>query len=142
MTVLICIQAKTLVKDKPPKGTKESPVKTDVKGGATVKDESSESKSDTPKSISPAPSGTPPSRETPTIQVDEVKGQLHFVLFFLPFIICKTIREIFYVVLESRKKPTEFWDHLYRSIRVIMKNRPSVRKFLDGKYDCIQKPLF
>lgn len=61
------------MKDKPPRPPKDSPAK--VKVEVKVKDDSSESKSDTPKSISPVPSGTPPSRETPTIQVEEVKGQ-------------------------------------------------------------------
>lgn len=74
---LFFLQAKTPVKDKPPKVPKDTTakVKSEVKVVAKVKDDSSESKSDTPKSISPAPSGTPPSRETPTIQVEEVKGQ-------------------------------------------------------------------
>jgi len=61
------------MKDRPPKGPKDSPAKVIADATVKVKDDSSE-RSDSPKSISPAPSGTPPRRETPTIQVEEVKG--------------------------------------------------------------------
>lgn len=72
-----CFQAKTPVRDKPPKVPKESPSKSALKPGAEKdnKDDSSETKSDTPKSISPAPSGTPPARHTP-VQGEDVSGKI------------------------------------------------------------------
>ncbi|XP_053396103.1 capping protein inhibiting regulator of actin dynamics-like isoform X6 [Mercenaria mercenaria] len=64
-------QAKTPVKDKPPKVPKESPSKSALKTTDKIKDDSSETKSESSKSVSPAPSGTPPARGTPTIQIEE-----------------------------------------------------------------------
>ncbi|XP_052809932.1 ensconsin-like isoform X9 [Mya arenaria] len=60
-------QAKTPVREKQKAGVKDSPAKAKVE--VRVRD-SSEDTSET--SSSPAPSGTPPARATPTIQVDEV----------------------------------------------------------------------
>ncbi|KAL4233732.1 hypothetical protein ACF0H5_008412 [Mactra antiquata] len=69
----IQVKAKTSVRDKPPKVPKESPSKSALKSGADIKmkDDSSDTKSDTPISISPAPSATPPARYTP-VQGEEI----------------------------------------------------------------------
>ncbi|WAR09353.1 hypothetical protein MAR_019311, partial [Mya arenaria] len=61
------VKAKTPVREKQKAGVKDSPAKAKVE--VRVRD-SSEDTSET--SSSPAPSGTPPARATPTIQVDEV----------------------------------------------------------------------
>ena len=57
---------------------KDSPSKSPMKATTEVKDTEVKvevSHRDSPQSLSPAPSATPPPRDMPAIQVEEVKGQ-------------------------------------------------------------------